>query len=145
MLKLQHGSLVVADLEKSKAFYGEYLGMEEVPRPETFTFGGAWFISDGTEMHMILEADTTAPAGLRPGGKGAETGLATHFAFLVDDVHKMAERAQEMDVPIVGGPMLRGDGILQLYLHDPDRYLIELFQQVESNEGAVERAAVSEG
>lgn len=142
MPKLQHASVIVADLEKSKAFYGEFLGMEEIPRSPTFTFGGAWFISEGTEIHMILEADTTAPAGLRPAGKGAETGLATHFAFLVDDVHAMAERAKAMDVPIVGGPMLRGDGILQLYLHDPDLYLIELFQRVESNEGAVERAAI---
>ena len=142
MLKLQHCSLVVADLDEAKAFYGDYLGMEEIPRPPTFTFDGAWFVSEGTEIHMILAADTTAPAGLPPAGKGEQTGLATHFAFLVDDVYNMAERAQEMNVPIVGGPMLRGDGILQLYLHDPDRYLIELFQQVDSNEGATERAPI---
>jgi len=145
MLKLQHCSLIVVDLDRSKAFYRDYLGMEEIPRSPTFTFGGAWFISEGTEIHMILAADTTAPAGLRPGGKGAETGLATHFAFLVDDVYKMAERAQEMNVPIVGGPILRGDGILQLYIYDPDSYLIELFQRVESNQGATERAAIRNG
>ncbi|MGB0387441.1 MAG: VOC family protein [Ardenticatenaceae bacterium] len=142
MLKLQHGSLVVTDLDKSKAFYGDYLGMEEIPRSPTFTFDGAWFLSEGTEIHMILDADTTAPAGLPPAGKGEQTGLATHFAFLVDNVYEMAERAQNMNVPIVGGPMLRGDGILQLYLHDPDRYLIELFQRVDSNEGATERAPI---
>ncbi|MEM7032774.1 MAG: VOC family protein [Chloroflexota bacterium] len=142
MLKLQHCSLVVTDLDKAKAFYIDYLGMEEIPRSPTFTFAGAWLISEGTEIHMILEKDTTAPAGFAPAGVGEQTGLATHFAFLVDNVYEMAERAQTMGVSIVGGPMLRGDGILQLYLHDPDQYLIELFQRVESNEGATERAPV---
>lgn len=142
MLKLQHGSLVVDDLDKSKKFYGDFLGMKEIPRPSTFTFAGCWFVSDGTEIHLIKAADTTTQAGMPPAGRGEATGLATHFAFLVDNLPEMVERAKEMNVPIVGGPMLRGDGILQLYLHDPDRYLIELFQEVESNEGAIERKPV---
>ena len=142
MVKLQHCSLVVEDLERSKAFYRDFLGMEEIPRSPAFTFAGAWFLSEGSEIHIIQAKDTTAPAGLPDGGLGEKTGLATHFAFEVDDLAAMAERARQMKIPIVGGPMPRGDGVHQMYFHDPDRYLVELFQWVDSGEGAKERGAV---
>ena len=143
MLKLQHVSLIVADLAKTRAFYGDFMGMRELKRPGIFKFDGAWFESDGTEVHMILEEHTTAPAGLRDGGEGAKTGLATHFAFEVDDVYAWEARAKEMGVPIAGGPMLRGDGIIQMYMYDPDRYLVELFQNAGVTEGAVDRPPVN--
>jgi catechol 2,3-dioxygenase-like lactoylglutathione lyase family enzyme len=143
MLKLQHCSLVVSDLARSKAFYRHFLGMTEIPRSPTFTFAGAWFTSEGREIHMIQAKDTTAPAGFADPGRGEKTGLATHFAFEVDNLAVMEARAKEMDVPIVGGPLPRGDGVYQMYLHDPDRYLIELFQWVDDGTGAAERGAVS--
>jgi hypothetical protein len=31
--------------------------------------------------------------------------------------------------------MLRGDGVLQLYLHDPDDYMLEFFQWLERDTG----------
>ena len=142
MAKLQHCGLVVEDLEQSKRFYGDFLGMEEVPRSPTFTFAGAWFRSAGTEIHVIQARDTTAVAGFPDPGRGENTGLATHFAFEVDDLEAMVAKAEKMGVPIVGGPMGRGDGVHQLYLHDPDRYLVELFQWVDRGEGSEERAAV---
>lgn len=143
MLKgLQHCSLVVSDLDKARWFYGEFLGMKEVPRPSNFTFAGAWFRSQGTEIHMITGQDTTAAPGLPDPGEGEITGLATHFAFEVEDVYAMRQRAEEMGVDIVNGPIPRGDGAYQLYVHDPDRYLVELFQWIDSGEGAAERGAV---
>ena len=144
MLKLQHASLIVADMAKTRAFYGDFLGMQELQRPDIFKFDGAWFESEGTEIHMILEEHTTAPAGLRAAGKGAETGLATHFAFEVDDVQAWEIRSKEMNISIVGGPMLRGDGIVQMYVYDPDLYLVEFFQKAGMTEGAVDRPAVSD-
>lgn len=143
MLKLQHCSLIVDDLEKSKTFYRDFLGMEEIPRSPTFTFDGAWLCSEGTEIHMIQAKDTTATAGLPNPGKGEQVGLATHFAFEVDDLSAMRQRAEEMGITIVGGPLPRGDGVHQMYLHDPDRYLIELFQWIDSGVGASERGAVN--
>lgn len=143
MLKLQHCSLVVDDLEKSKTFYRDFLGMEEIPRSPTFTFDGAWLSSEGTEIHMIQAKDTTATAGLPNPGKGEQAGLATHFAFEVDDLAAMRQRAEDMGITIVGGPLPRGDGVHQMYLHDPDRYLIELFQWIDSGEGASERGAIN--
>jgi catechol 2,3-dioxygenase-like lactoylglutathione lyase family enzyme len=142
MLKLQHCSLVVRDIEKSKAFYCDFLGMTEVPRPPTFTFAGAWFRTQSAEIHIIDAAVTTAPAGFPPAGNAEKVGLATHLAFEVDDLTALIDRAKSRDIPIVGGPLARGDGVLQAYFHDPDRYLIELFQWVDTNVGGEERGAI---
>lgn len=142
---LQHCSLVVRDLERSRWFYGTVLGMEEVPRPSTFTFRGAWFRRGGHEVHLILASDTTAPPGLPDPGVGKQTGLATHIAFEVADLEAARAELQRHGVRVVGGPMPRGDGVMQLYVEDPDGYLIELFERTAAGLGGPERGAVRGG
>ena len=41
--RLDHAALLVKDVERSRRFYGQVPGMEEVPRPGNFPFPGAWF------------------------------------------------------------------------------------------------------
>ena len=86
--RLQHCGLIVADLDRSRGFYGGALGLEEVPRPDNFVFEGAWFQVGDDQLHLLLETDTTSSAG------GAD----------------------------------RGDGYDQIFMLDPDGYVIELFQ-----------------
>ncbi|MGE5334009.1 MAG: VOC family protein, partial [Nitrososphaerota archaeon] len=38
---MDHSALVVQDLDRSRVFYGEVLGLVEVPRPKSFDFRGA--------------------------------------------------------------------------------------------------------
>lgn len=139
---LQHCSLVVRDLERSRWFYGTVLGLEEVPRPSTFTFRGAWFRRGNAEVHLILGEDTTAPPGFPDAGSAKPTGLATHFAFEVGDLEAARLALIRAGIPIVGGPMPRGDGVMQLYVEDPDGYLIELFQRTPEGVGGPQRGAV---
>lgn len=145
--RLQHCSLVVRDVERSRRFYGTVLGMEEIPRPSNFTFGGAWLQASGYEIHLIAAQDTTAPPGLQDPGPAKRTGLATHLAFEVHDLEAARRHLEHQGVEILGGPMPRGDGVMQMYLHDPDHYLIELFQWSEeapreaAERGRLERAA----
>lgn len=141
---LQHCSLVVRDLERSRRFYGEVLQLEEVPRPSAFTFRGAWFRRGGTEVHLILAEDTTASPGFPEGGPAKRTGLATHLAFEVEDLDGAWVALRRADIPILGGPMPRGDGVMQLYIEDPDGYLIELFERCEDSVGGPERSPVRE-
>ena len=49
-MRLQHCGLLVSDLERSRRFYGEALGLEELPRPANFAFAGAWFALADTEI-----------------------------------------------------------------------------------------------
>lgn len=141
--KLQHCGLVVHDLEKSRWFYGTVLGMEELSRPRTFTFRGAWFRSGDGEVHLIAAGDTTAPPGLEDPGPGKHAGLATHIAFEVDDLAATRAQLIRHGVEILGGPVERGDGFEQLWVFDPDGYVIEFFQRTDTDQRAApERGAV---
>jgi catechol 2,3-dioxygenase-like lactoylglutathione lyase family enzyme len=141
--KLDHSALVVRDLERARAFYGGVLGLVEIARPQSFTFGGAWFRGQGFELHLILEADTTAPAGFAEAGAGAARGLAHHLGFEVDDLAAAETRLRAHSVTIIGGPLPRGDGVLQLYVLDPDGNMLEFFQWFDADAlPTIERSAV---
>lgn len=140
---IQHCALIVRDVEKSSWFYGTALGLEEIPRPHTFTFAGAWFRGGDSEIHLIAAGDTTAPAGLGDAGPGKATGLATHVAFEVTDLAPIVARLEEHGVEIAGGPVQRGDGFRQIWLLDPDGYMVEFFEQSDvGRENAPERGPV---
>ncbi len=141
---MQHCALVIADVEKSRWFYGEVLGLPEVPRPKTFTFGGAWFqCPNGDEIHLILAGDTSAPPGMKEPGPGKHSGLVTHLGFEVEDVDAVKAHLEAHDLEILGGPMMRGDGVMQMYLADPDGYMVEFFQWTEDAQtDAPERSPV---
>ena len=126
--RLQHCGLIVADLESSRRFYRDALGLEEVPRPHNFRFAGAWFQVGDDQLHLLVEAETTARAGVADPGPSAKMGLANHVAIEIDDLTKARARLDEQGVALIGGPMPRGDGYDQIFLRDPDGYVIELFQ-----------------
>jgi catechol 2,3-dioxygenase-like lactoylglutathione lyase family enzyme len=144
-MRIQHVGLVVADLERSRRFYADALGLEEVPRPPNFTFDGAWFRFGGTEIHLLAEAHTTGGAGQPDAGPGAAMGMTHHLAFEIDDVGVACERLAENGVSLEGGPMPRGDGFIQVFFRDPDGYVLELFQWTgEDQSDAPARAPVRE-
>ena len=126
--RLQHCGLIVADLDASRRFYGGALGLEEVPRPHNFRFEGAWFQVGGDQLHLLVESETTSRAGGTDPGPSATVGLANHIAIEIDDLDAARARLDEHGVPLIGGPMPRGDGYDQVFLRDPDGYVIELFQ-----------------
>jgi catechol 2,3-dioxygenase-like lactoylglutathione lyase family enzyme len=142
-MRLQHCALVVADLDRSRHFYGEALGLQEVPRPPNFTFAGAWFRFGESEIHLLVEADTTGRAGAPDPGPSGAFGLVSHVALEVEDLEAALARLEENGVPLIGGPMPRGDGVTQVFFRDPDGYILELFRWTgEDQRDAPERAPV---
>ena len=142
-MRLQHCGLVVSDVERSRRFYGEALGLEELPRPANFAFAGAWFALGDTEIHLLAEADTTGRAGMPPPGPGLAGGLATHLAVEVDGLTAWQGRLAAHGVAPAAGPMPRGDGVDQLFVLDPDGYVVELFERTgEDQTDAPERSPI---
>ena len=121
---IDHATFVVKDLAKSRHFYVDVLGMREVPRP-AFSFDGLWFQAGSTQIHLILEFDGSGPAG-NPLPEHLRGSRTHHLAFLVDDVEKTVGILKSANVPIVGGPKPRPDGYQQIFVTDPDGFVIEL-------------------
>lgn len=123
--QIDHVTVVVKDLQRSRQFYAEVLGMQEVPRP-AFSFAGLWFQAGSTQIHLILEHDESGPARVFVPEK-CSISRTRHFAFEVDDALAARDRLNELGIEIVAGPKSRPDGPTQLYVMDPDRNLVELF------------------
>ena len=130
-------------ISRARRFYGEALGLEEIPRPSNVTFAGVWFRFGDDELHLLAEAHTTGGAG-RDAGEGTTRGLTHHLAFEVDDLDAACARLAGEGIPLAGGPMPRGDGVTQVFFLDPDGYVLEYFQRTgEDQSNAPARAPVT--
>lgn len=131
---IDHVTLVVKDLAKSRRFYVEVLGMREVRRP-AFSFGGLWFQAGKTQIHLILEFSGSGPAGnlLPEHLRGSRT---QHVAFEVDDTDATVAHLKAAEVPIVSGPKPRPDDYQQIFVTDPDGHVIELCSPPKAAESA---------
>ena len=41
--RIDHVTVNVVDLARAMAFYGGVFGLQEIPRPKSFTFPGCWY------------------------------------------------------------------------------------------------------
>ena len=122
------GAILVADAERSRAFYVDALGLTEVPRPANFDFPGFWVAVGDQQLHIIGEAEPGRARGVRTGYGDDELarGYATHVALAVEDFEGCLARLDERGIALVGGPRDRGDGVQQAYVTDPDGHVIEI-------------------
>jgi catechol 2,3-dioxygenase-like lactoylglutathione lyase family enzyme len=123
--QIDHVTLVVQDLERSRRFYVDVLGMTPVPRP-AFPFEGLWFQAGSTQIHLIREHVDSGPARVFVPDE-CKLSRTRHFAFEVDDALAARDRLLELGLTLADGPKQRPDGPTQIYLFDPDRNLVELF------------------
>lgn len=123
-----HFQVTVTDLEKSRAFYGDFIGLPELKRPE-FPFPGAWFqLPHGQELHIVCVPD---PLWQRPSTMQI---YETHIALRVESFKAALQRLHEAgfheDLPEDHPLKLvikrqSPTGYPQVYFFDPDRHLIE--------------------
>jgi lactoylglutathione lyase len=125
-MRLLHTMLRVGDLERSKAFYTEVLGMKllremEVPAGRfTLAFVGYGKEKDSTVLELTHNWDTDHY------DLGEGYG---HIAIGVDDVYATCEEIRERGGTIVRepGPMKGGSTVLA-FVEDPDGYKIEILE-----------------
>jgi len=120
---IDHVTIVVSNLESSRTFYVDLLGMEEVARP-AFSFPGAWYQAGTTLLHLIEEHDQSGLAGT--GVDRSHNSRCHHFAFEVPDATAAAEFLKKQGIKLVHDAKLRPDGAVQVFLADPDGHIIEL-------------------
>jgi len=122
---IDHVTIIVSDLEKTRIFYRDLLGLSEVTRPD-FDFPGLWLQAGNTQIHATVESPEAGRAGW-PDHGASHVSRGHHFAFEVDDANLCAEILRSRDIDILSDPRNRPDGPVQLYISDPDGHIVELF------------------
>ena len=146
-LSLNHYSIRTFDMDASRDFYADVVGLEVGPRP-AFPFPGHWMYAGDTALPSnavvhIIGMDRNDAEGLkrylgdRDPGSLQGSGAVDHVAFFATGLAAMRRKlvglgvaARERSVP--------GLGLHQLFVTDPNGVVIEL------NYPAAEAAVLSE-
>lgn len=105
----------------ARRFYGEVLGLREIPKPGALAGrGGVWFACGAQQLHCGVE-EPIAPSRRHP-------------ALLTDDLDAVRVRLEVAGFPIRTDAEL--PGYRRLYTEDPFGNRIELLQARESDAGA---------
>ena len=113
-----HVAICVSNVEESRHFYGEQLGLATVNRPD-FGFPGEWYVVGTLQLHLMQ----------RENDAGAGEGIGPHFALYIprEDFHSEVERLREAGVEVMVEPNHREiDDIWAAFCKDPDGNIIEL-------------------
>ena len=129
-MRIDHGGLLVSDVQRALRFYVDALGLTEVPRPSTFDTPGAWLQVGEQQLHLIGETEPGRAREMTPPYDHAEVviGYGTHLALEVDDLQAALGRAASAGVHPPGEVFARGDGVERVFVLDPDGHVIELMQ-----------------
>ena len=125
---LNHYLIVSKNLERSKKFYQEVLGLDVAERPD-FGFPGYWLkTGDNICVHLASQAankirDQFLLKKHPRGTKGS--GSVDHIAFLAQDPEGVRNRIQKnkVDMHFRSFPDAK---LFQIFLKDPDDVTIEL-------------------
>ena len=114
--RLDHFTVLCSDLERSRAFYRDALGLIDGDRPP-FDFPGAWlYLDERPVVHLV---------GGRNGGQLERSGSVDHVAFAADRLGAVRERLAKSGIDF-DERRVPGRPIVQLFLRDPDGVAIEL-------------------
>ena len=140
--RIDHYSIRTLDVEASRKFYTEVIGLAVGPRPQ-FPFPGLWLYSGKPPASLeqsggnygvvhVMGVDPDAPQGLidtvgyvDPETLQGSTGALDHIALSVTGRESMVERCRRCGVKYFERtvPTL---GLHQMFLKDPNGVMIEL-------------------
>jgi catechol 2,3-dioxygenase-like lactoylglutathione lyase family enzyme len=100
--------------DRARGFYGEVLGMKEIPKPQALAGrGGCWFAAGAAQVHLGAEE------GFRPAKKA-------HPALLVEGLDQILAKCQAAGLPTK--PDVQIDGRRRAHVFDPFGNRLELME-----------------
>ena len=110
---IDHCTILITNLEKARAFYGQLLGLREIAPPREFDFVALWYDLGGQYLHLLLkpEPDTISPR---------------HFCLHVSDA--TAARAHYQQLGLRVEETVKIAAADRFFLRDPDGNRIEFLQ-----------------
>jgi catechol 2,3-dioxygenase-like lactoylglutathione lyase family enzyme len=116
--RIDHASVIITDLERSRRFYTDVLGLREVPPPYTFDFVVLWFeVAENQYVHLLHKPmpDTISPR---------------HFALHVTDTAAAREHCRAHGATI--DETVRIPNADRFFIRDPDGNRIELIHWMKT-------------
>ncbi len=111
---LDHVTVIITDLERSRRFYADVLGLREVPPPPTFDFVVLWFeVGEGQYVHLLQKPQ---PEAISP----------RHFAVRVVDAVAARDHCRALGIPI--DETVRIPNADRFFVRDPDGNRVEVIQ-----------------
>lgn len=121
LMGMRHVALNVTDMERSKAFYQDVLGMEVVWQPDP----GNVYLSSGSDnlaLHQLPNGQALAAAA----------SPLDHLGFIVSHMDRVQELEREFrarDVTILKPFKRHRDGSASFYCADPDGVVIQMLYE----------------
>ncbi|HWA68250.1 MAG TPA: VOC family protein [Rhizomicrobium sp.] len=125
---LEHVTIRCAQLQRTRDFYVELMGLREGARPD-FPFRGHWlYLGDVPVVHLVEASDSAGAWGrdeiVIP--KAADgTGSFDHVAFRGDDFAAMRARLAAAGIAFKER-LVPGGALSQLFVPDPEGVLVEI-------------------
>lgn len=94
ILKVQHAQITipVGEEEKAREFYCEFLGLREIPKPESLKGrGGFWMELSGFQVHVGTENDFDRSV------------TKAHLAYEVENLQSWREKLKMRNIEILDG------------------------------------------
>ena len=111
--QIDHCSVLITDVDRSRRFYRDLLGLREIHKPRTFDFVVLWFDLGNQHLHLLLKDQ---PDSLSP----------RHFALRVNDAAGARSYFRAHGVAIQETTPIPGAD--RFFIHDPDGNRIEIIQ-----------------
>jgi catechol 2,3-dioxygenase-like lactoylglutathione lyase family enzyme len=111
--QIDHCSVIVTNVERSRHFYRDVLGLQEINKPRTFDFVVLWFDLGNQHLHLLLkdQPDTISPR---------------HVALRVADAAAAREYFQARGIATQETTPIPGAD--RFFIADPDGNRIEIIQ-----------------
>ena len=116
--QIDHVSVLITDVARSRAFFRDVLRLREIPKPKSFDFVALWFdLGGGQTLHLLKkpQPDTRSPR---------------HFALGVPDARSAREHFRERGIPTEETTLIHGCD--RFFVYDPDGNRIEVIQWLEA-------------
>ncbi|MCL9814744.1 VOC family protein [Natranaeroarchaeum aerophilus] len=125
-MEVQHTAVAVSDLDATKAFYEDGLGL--VYEHDFHVDGTHHYYVSGEELDTAIQFvhDESGDTEIEPSG-------IVHLALLVDDVDETVEElVSETGCTVLKGPLTVEEANARAaFVEDPDGYEVELFRWLE--------------
>ena len=124
--QIDHVSVLVTDLGRSRRFYRDVLGLKEIAKPRTFDFRVLWFDLGNQQLHLLLkpQPDVRSPR---------------HFALRVRDAGQARRYFQQHGIATEETTPIPGAD--RFFLADPDGNRIEVIQWLDPYDPTASGAA----